>query len=600
MNVVLPHGPPDSPDVPRGGTYASQDVRESKGDPVELADYLRILRNHWIAVTAFILVAALAAFGWSSIQPKVYAASSSGFVTSGGGGDPGLDSLNDSLSKSRAASYVVLAKDRETASLVIDDLGLDTSPEGLVGSIDAAQTPDTVVISITARAGTPEEAQQLADAWVGALAQRVKSIEAGKSSGNQGMRIEVSESAQLPTSPVSPQVERNVLLGAVLGALLGLGYAVVRSLLDRRIRSAEDVERDTGVPVVGSVPDIGKTPGIFVGTGTGNAALAAEGVRRLRTNLSYMDVDNPPRAIVVTSPKQGDGKSTVAANLAAAIAGSGQAVTLVDADLRRPTVAAAAGVDDTVGLTDVLTGRLELADALQSHPTIEGLSVLTSGSRPPNPSEILGSQAMRGVIADLTAKGMLIIDAPPLLPGDRRRRRRPRRRRRLHRGLGRPDPRHGARQRPGPPAHGQRPSARHHPQPGLEADRRRRQLRPLRLRHRRLRREHHRTAQEPTLTPEQVEGLHQRTRPLADQIKVCRTFRAARLQRPEVDLRSPNQPVGALVSSKRGGTPCPIRHAWGRPCSAGGQPSGEPCGRSPRSPSRRRRRPSPTPRAGWR
>ena len=122
---------------------------------MELADYLRILRNHWIAVTAFILVAALAAFGWSSIQPKVYAASSSGFVTSGGGGDPGLDSLNDSLSKSRAASYVVLAKDRETASIVIDDLGLDTSPEGLVGSIDAAQTPDTVVISITARAGTP-------------------------------------------------------------------------------------------------------------------------------------------------------------------------------------------------------------------------------------------------------------------------------------------------------------------------------------------------------------------------------------------------------------------------------------------------------------
>jgi capsular exopolysaccharide synthesis family protein len=385
---------------------------------VELADYLRILRNHWIAVTAFVLVAALAAFGWSSLQPKVYAASSSGFVTSGGGGDPGLDSLNDSLSKSRAASYVVLAKDRETASLVIDDLGLDTSPEGLVGSIDAAQTPDTVIISITARAGTPEEAQQLADAWVGALAERVKDIEAGKSSGGQGqgMRIEVSESAQLPTSPVSPQVERNVLLGAVLGALLGLGYAVVRSLLDRRIRSSEDVERDTGVPVVGSVPDVGKAPGIFVGTSTGTAALAAEGVRRLRTNLSYMDVDNPPRAIVVTSPKQGDGKSTVAANLAAAIAGSGQVVTLVDADLRRPTVAATAGVDDTVGLTDVLTGRLELADALQSHPTIEGLQVLTSGSRPPNPSEILGSQAMRGVIADLTAKGIVIIDAPPLLP----------------------------------------------------------------------------------------------------------------------------------------------------------------------------------------
>ncbi len=382
---------------------------------MELADYLRILRNHWIAVTAFVLLAAVAAFGWSSAQPKVYAASSSGFVTSGSGGDAGLDNLNDVLSKSRAASYVVLAKDRETASLVIDDLGLETTPEALVGNIDAAQTPDTVIISITARASTPQDAQQLADAWVGALADRVNDVESGKS-GGQGMRIEVSESAQLPTSPVSPQMERNVLLGAVLGALLGLGYAVVRSLLDRRIRSTEDVERDTGVAVVGSVPDVGKVSGVFVGTTTGTAALAAEGIRRLRTNLSYMDVDNPPRAIVVTSPKQGDGKSTVAANLAAAIAASGQPVTLVDADLRRPNIAPVLELDDAVGLTDVLTGRLSLTDAVQPHPVIDGLTVLTSGTRPPNPSEILGSQAMRSLIKDLASEGMVIIDAPPLLP----------------------------------------------------------------------------------------------------------------------------------------------------------------------------------------
>ena len=378
---------------------------------------MRILRNHWLAVTAFVLLCAMAAFGWSSAQPKFYAASSSGFVTSGSGGDAGLDNLNDVLSKSRAASYVVLAKDRATASLVIDDLGLDASPESLVGQIEAAQTPDTVIIQITARASTPEDAQGLADAWVGALAERVSEVESGNSgTSNQGMRIEVSESAQLPTSPVSPQVERNVLLGAVLGALLGLGYAVARSMLDRRIRSADSVESRTGVAVVGSIPDVGKMRGVFVAKGSGQAALAAEGVRRLRTNLAYMDVDNPPRAIVITSPKEGDGKSTVAANLAAAIALSGQAVTLVDADLRRPTVAGLVDMDDTVGLTDVLTGRLPLADALQRHPDIESLAVLTSGSRPPNPSEILGSQAMRSLIKDLSADGVVIIDAPPLLP----------------------------------------------------------------------------------------------------------------------------------------------------------------------------------------
>ncbi|QBX55860.1 polysaccharide biosynthesis tyrosine autokinase [Nocardioides seonyuensis] len=388
---------------------------------MELTFYTRVLRNHWIAITAMVLVAAAAAFGWSSAQPKVYAANASGFVTSGGGGDVGLENLDDMLSKSRAASYVELAKDRATASLVIDELGLDTTASTLVGNIEVAQKPETVIIAITARAGTPQAAQDLADAWIAALATRVSSVEAegsGKSAQRGGMRIEVSEAAELPTSPVAPQVERNVLLGAVLGALLGMGYAVARSLLDRRIRSVEDVERHKRAPVAGTVLDVGSHTGLFVTTpnGAGQASLAAEGMRRLRTNLSYMDVDNPPRALVITSPKQGDGKSTIAANLAATIAQSGQPVTLVDADLRRPRVAGLLGLDDAVGLTDVLTGRLDLADALQPHPDLPGFRILTSGPRPPNPTEILDSNAMRRVIEELRSEGMVIIDAPPLLP----------------------------------------------------------------------------------------------------------------------------------------------------------------------------------------
>lgn len=394
---------------------------------MELSDYVRILRNHWVAVAACAAGVAVLALLWSAIQPKVYAASSSGFVTSGAGGDAGLASLNDSLSKSRAASYVVLAKDRETASLVVDDLGLDTAPESLVGSIEASQTPDTVIIQITAKADSAKGAQTLADAWVRALAKRVEAVEgssAGKGQGSAsepeaagGMRIEVSESAQLPTSPISPKISRNVFLGGILGLLLGLGYAVARSQIDRRIRSTEDVERAVGISVAGTVPELEENEGLFIeATGTTTPALAAEAVRRMRTNLSYMDVDNPPRAIVVTSPKQGDGKSTVAANLAGAIAMSGQAAFLVDADLRRPRVAPLLGLDDTVGLTDVLTGQLSLVEALQPHPTIEGLAVLTSGRRPPNPSEILGSQSMRNVLRQLEEVGMVIVDAPPLLP----------------------------------------------------------------------------------------------------------------------------------------------------------------------------------------
>lgn len=386
---------------------------------MELADYLRILRNHWRAVVAAVLAFALLAFVYSAMQPKVYQATSSGFVTSGTGGDPALDNLNDTLSKSRAASYVALAQDRNTAELVIEDLNLDTTPQALVGNITAAQTPDTVIITISATAGSPSDARDLADAWVAALAQRVDDIEAGKggSGPNSGMRIEVSESAQLPTEPISPNVTRNVLLGAILGGLIGMAYSVARSMLDRRIRTEDDISRAADVSSVGAVPDVGGQEGLFVtASGVGNAALAAEAIRRLRTNLNYMDVDNPPRAIVVTSPKQGDGKSTLAANLAAAIALSGQPVTLIDGDLRRPRVAPMLEVDDSVGLTDVLTHRLDLDDALQMHHRIPNLSILTAGAKPPNPSEILASRAMQSVITELCGRGMVIIDAPPLLP----------------------------------------------------------------------------------------------------------------------------------------------------------------------------------------
>ena len=129
-----------------------------------------------------------------------------------------------------------------------------------------------------------------------------------------------------------------------------------------------------------------------------------------------MHVDNPPRVLVVTSPKQGDGKSTVAANLAAAVATSGNPAILVDADLRRPSVATSLGLVEGAGLTDVLIGRAGIDDVLQTYDAVPNLSVLAAGGIPPNPSELLGSQAMRTLLSSLASRGMVVLDAPPLLP----------------------------------------------------------------------------------------------------------------------------------------------------------------------------------------
>ena len=387
---------------------------------MELLDYLRAIRNHWVGVALIVVFTVSAAGLYTLAQPKVYAADAGGFVTAGQAADSGLAQLNDSLAKSRAASYVDIAKSRAVADLAIEELGLSTTASALINNIEVDQPLNTVLIKIKARSSSPIEAQRLADAWVRALSQRVAELEDPTNSGTLGvLGVEPTESAALPSTPVSPLPARNLALGLALGLLLAVGYATLRSLLDRRLRSPEETERRFGVPIVGRLPADGAPheDGLFVTDAIDQQSFGmGESFRRLRSNLTYMNVDNPPRVIVVTSARPQDGKSTVSANLAAAISLSGQPVILVDGDLRRPTVADKLGLVEGAGLTDVLIGQVDLDDVLQEHPTFANLQVLAAGSTPPNPSEMLGSHAMQALLKDLSGRGIVIVDAPPLLP----------------------------------------------------------------------------------------------------------------------------------------------------------------------------------------
>ena len=393
---------------------------------MELGDYWRLLRRHWLGVVAIVLLSVGLAGAYTMTQPKVYTADANGFVSTGPSDNPALSSVNDQLAKSRATSYVDVATSRATAQAVIDELGLDASPAGLVGSISVTQPKDTVLLKISASAGTPREAQQLADAWVRALAAQVQKIEDPRGTGAAGVpQVLPIESAALPTAPASPNPKLNLMLGAVLGLGLALGYAMLRHTVDRKLRTREDIESKFDVSVVGGVP----VARVLAEDSTGRAHIAvddevlsaangpaSEAFRKLRTNLMYMNVDNPPRVVVITSPMPGDGKSTVAANLAAAIDSSGQNVVLIDGDLRRPTVATRFGLVEGVGLTDVLAGRIPVEEALQATPQHPNLYILGAGAIPPNPSELLGSQVMWELLQKLSAGALVLIDAPPLLP----------------------------------------------------------------------------------------------------------------------------------------------------------------------------------------
>lgn len=390
---------------------------------MELSDYFRILRAHWIVILVATVLGAGAAFGWSALQPRVYAADTTGIVTAvGGDGTSGAALVGNQLAQSRVKSYLNLGSWRAVAEHAIDDLGLDASPESLVSRVSVTNPTDTTALKVTATGSTPETAQELAEAWMRGMAVEIEKLEGGTESTPAAVSLIVGDSARLPTSPSSPNTRLNLIIGALAGLAIGLVYAFVRHTVDRRIRHPRDIERETGVSVIGTLPLEKTMDGerqvidFSLDTQHGVSHHTIESMRELRTNLQFIDVDNPPRVIVVTSSVPGDGKSTVAVNLASSLAAAGQWAILIDCDLRRPVVADIFGISRDVGLTDILAGRAELQDVAHRPNRDVPLAVLGAGRIPPNPSELLGSHRMQDFLAEISKTAIVILDSPPVLP----------------------------------------------------------------------------------------------------------------------------------------------------------------------------------------
>jgi capsular exopolysaccharide synthesis family protein len=185
--------------------------------------------------------------------------------------------------------------------------------------------------------------------------------------------------------------------------------------LDNTVKDQQVIEEITGAGLVADIPldkDRRKDPAISF---AGAHSPIAEAFRELRTNLQFLEVDDPPRVLVITSSLPGEGKSTTAINIALALAEAQHTVALVDGDMRRPKLAEYLNLIGSVGLSTVLAGRASLHEVLQK-TRFPGLTVLTSGATPPNPSELLGSQAAKKVLSDLRGGfDYVIVDSSPLL-----------------------------------------------------------------------------------------------------------------------------------------------------------------------------------------
>ena len=384
------------------------------------ADLVRLARAHsWVLVGGTVL-GVLVAVALTTRQPVLYEATSTGYVKVGLGSasSAGEEMGNLALAEEKAGLYAALVLTTPVAERVVDDLNLGLPPSSIAARFSASVDPDAQLLNIRAVGTTPEEARDLATAVVQAVADEAAEIEntgspAGKTRTSL-VTIVPFEQAQLPSAPFTPDYRRAALTGAGVGFALAAGLILLRRLLDRRIRTVSDVEEATGGSVVGVIPKVDELAHKNRGV-EGDLGRAAEAFRQLRTNLRFVDVDRPPRRIVITSALPGEGKSTVSANLARLVARTGQKVVLIDADLRRPTMADTFGIDGHVGLTQVVAGDVAVSEALVESE-IPNLRLLPAGRIPPNPSELLGSERMRALIDTLALDHLVLLDAPPLLP----------------------------------------------------------------------------------------------------------------------------------------------------------------------------------------
>ncbi|HEX5423309.1 MAG TPA: polysaccharide biosynthesis tyrosine autokinase [Candidatus Acidoferrales bacterium] len=269
------------------------------------------------------------------------------------------------------------------------------------------------------------------------LLQKLK--EADIAAGLRSSNIRIVDPALTPTTPAGPEKARNIALSLIIGLLGGIGLAVFREYLDNTVKSPDEIESLTGLPLLAVVPSLPSSNGHhrrIVRLARDAAPASAdppkvellsyaqpksqisESFRGLRTSLLLSQAEHPPQVILVTSALPREGKTTAAANLGVTLAQLGDRTLLLDSDLRKPGIRRALNLPagNEVGLSSYLAGVCTLDEVIVSHPTIKNLSALTTGPVPPSPADLLSSHRMRDGIAELRRRfKFIVIDSPPVM-----------------------------------------------------------------------------------------------------------------------------------------------------------------------------------------
>jgi capsular exopolysaccharide synthesis family protein len=431
--------------------------QSESSNSVASARLARRVLAQWPMIIACALVAAVAAYVVSAAQTKQYAASATLQLS-----EIDLTSvlLNQSLQQqgqdasvkaSTNAALVMTPRVRAAASRILDG---EVTPQELKSGVTVTPTPQTTLLVITATDTDPEVAVQMANAMgAGFVAVRrqnavsqfndakesvqtqLRAIPAGEREtaaatllndrlqqldtlrAAAGGGVIVTQPATPPEGAVSPKPKRNAILALLVGGLFGLGIALLRARLDDRIRDTAELSELWDLPVLGLVPDTKdlRASGQVMPSGPSLEAFALA-----RTNLRYLHVGGDIKTVVVTSASEGEGKSTVAWNLALAAALAEVKVLIIEADLRRPVLAARAGLVSRYGLSEILAGLAVFDDAVETASFGSGtalhasVDVITAGLVPPSPIALLERPITGELLRGAALRyDLVIIDSPP-------------------------------------------------------------------------------------------------------------------------------------------------------------------------------------------
>jgi len=387
---------------------------------VNIQDLLRVFQRYWA------LIVLLVAVGLSTsavmllvvIQPS-YEATARLFVSTQSLGTADELLQGSTYTQARMTSYAQIASDPIVLDPVIEKLQLDRTADELSSQVEASAERDQLIIEIVVTDHDPALAANIVNEVAEVLSAVITDkIEAPVAGSEAMVNVTTLRLADPPSAPSWPVPWIVITVGGLLGLIVGVGLAFLLQSSDSRVRNIEEVRKIVPYPILGLVMRERKLTSQDVTERFAHQGMFAEAYRSTRTNLQFVDAEGVQRRVLlITSSVPEEGKSTSTLSLALSLAEAGHRVALIDADLRKPCVAEMLGLEDSLGLTDLLVNRVGLEDVMQSVGDNRRLWVLPSGRVPPNPAELLGSPQFEELLTRFkNLFDYVIIDSPPVLP----------------------------------------------------------------------------------------------------------------------------------------------------------------------------------------